>query len=59
MPNVTITPHDSAWSPHTYRRLGALFCENLASFVAGRRMPNEVEGRRGPPCSVSSQRITP
>ena len=45
MPNVTITPHDSAWSPLTYQRLADLFCHNLAQFIAGREMRNEVEAR--------------
>jgi len=42
LPNVILTPHDSAWSPRTYDRLGALFCENLRRFVAGDGMCNEV-----------------
>ncbi|MEN2792347.1 D-2-hydroxyacid dehydrogenase [Sphingomonas oligophenolica] len=42
MPNVTITPHDSAWSPLAYQRLGDLFCDNLARFAAGKPMRNIV-----------------
>lgn len=44
LPNVTITPHDSAWSPRSYHRLGDLFCENLRRHIAGERLHNLVEG---------------
>jgi phosphoglycerate dehydrogenase-like enzyme len=44
MPSVTITPHDSAWSPRTFQRLADLFCANLDHYLAGRGLINEVHG---------------
>lgn len=40
--NCHITPHDSAWSPHSARRLGDLFCDNLARWRAGKPLRNAL-----------------
>lgn len=43
LPNCVLTPHDAGYSPLGDERLGRLFLRNLAHFVAGERMENEVE----------------
>lgn len=40
--NCVITPHDAGYSPLAGERLGQLFVENLARYVAGEPMRNEV-----------------
>lgn len=42
LPNCVITPHDSAWSPLGGARQAELFLDNLARFVAGDPLRNEV-----------------
>lgn len=45
MPNVMITPHSSGHSPHSGRRMFALFKENLRRFAAGEPLLNVVDKR--------------
>lgn len=42
LPNCVVTPHDSAWSPLGGARQAELFLDNLARFVAGEPLLNEV-----------------
>lgn len=42
MPNVIVTPHSSGTSPQSSEREERLFLDNLARFVAGRDLLNEV-----------------
>ncbi|HJM75798.1 MAG TPA: D-2-hydroxyacid dehydrogenase [Dehalococcoidia bacterium] len=42
LPNCVVTPHDSAWSPLGGARQAELFLDNLARFVAGDALVNEV-----------------
>lgn len=42
MPNVIVTPHSSGTSPQSGEREERLFLDNLARFVAGRDLLNEV-----------------
>jgi phosphoglycerate dehydrogenase-like enzyme len=41
--NCVITPHDAGYSPLADTRLGALFVENLARYVRGEALLNEVQ----------------
>jgi phosphoglycerate dehydrogenase-like enzyme len=43
LPNVMISPHNSGISPLNMERAMGVFLENLARFVAGRRLRNVVE----------------
>lgn len=45
--NCVITPHDAGYSPLAGERLGGLFVENLARFVGGDRLVNEIDGLPG------------
>jgi phosphoglycerate dehydrogenase-like enzyme len=45
MPNVMVTPHSSGHSPHSGRRMFALFKENLRRFAAGEPLLNVVDKR--------------
>lgn len=47
IPNVLITPHMSGSNPHYNRRATELFCDNLASYLAGRPLRNLVDLERG------------
>ncbi len=47
MDNVVITPHMSGSSPNFSRRVYAVFEENLKSYMAGERMPNEIDLDKG------------
>jgi phosphoglycerate dehydrogenase-like enzyme len=42
LPNCVVTPHDSAWSPLGGARQAELFLDNLARFIAGDPLVNEV-----------------
>ena len=42
LPNCVLTPHDAGYSPLAGERLAALFVENLAHYVAGERLRNEI-----------------
>lgn len=46
-PNVWITPHISASSPHTHQRSLDYFFENLRRFVAGQELVNVVDVEAG------------
>ncbi len=43
LPNCVVTPHDSAWSPLATPRQTELFLDNLARYVAGEPLLNEIE----------------
>jgi len=45
--NVIITPHMAAMTPNYNQRLTALFGENLQRYLAGERLLNVVDTRRG------------
>ena len=47
LPNVFITPHNSASSPHMEERVIALFLDNLGRFARGEPLLNVVDKRRG------------
>jgi phosphoglycerate dehydrogenase-like enzyme len=47
LPNVFITPHNSASSPHMEERVIALFLDNLGRLVRGEALLNVVDKRRG------------
>ncbi|MCC7372740.1 MAG: D-2-hydroxyacid dehydrogenase [Chloroflexi bacterium] len=47
LPNVFITPHNSASSPHMEARVIALFLDNLGRFVRGEPLLNVVDKQRG------------
>lgn len=47
LPNVFITPHNSASSPHMEERVIELFLDNLGRFVRGEHLLNVVDKRRG------------
>jgi phosphoglycerate dehydrogenase-like enzyme len=47
LPNVLITPHNSASSPHMEERVIELFLENLGRLVRGEALMNVVDKRRG------------
>lgn len=47
LPNVLITPHNSASSPHMEERVVELFLDNLARFAGGRPLLNVVDKQRG------------
>ena len=47
LPNVLITPHNSASSPHQDARTLALFTENFRRWVHGEALLNQVDLRRG------------
>jgi phosphoglycerate dehydrogenase-like enzyme len=47
LPNVLITPHNSASSPHMEERVIELFLENLGRLVRGEALVNVVDKRRG------------
>jgi len=47
MENVIITPHNSSWSEKYMDRMTDVFIENLRAFLAGKKMPNEVDLQRG------------
>ena len=40
--NCVLTPHDAGHSPLADERLGRLFVENLAHYVRGEPMRNEI-----------------
>jgi phosphoglycerate dehydrogenase-like enzyme len=40
--NCVITPHDAGWSPRASERIAALFLDNLARYVRGTPLRNEV-----------------
>ena len=42
MPNVMVTPHNSAISPHNMERVLAIFLDNLARFMTGKPLRNRV-----------------
>ncbi len=42
MPNVLVTPHNSAYSRESFERATELFLDNLARFVAGQPLRNVV-----------------
>ena len=44
--NCVITPHDAGYSPLAGERLGALFAENLALYLAGEPLRNEIRRAR-------------
>jgi phosphoglycerate dehydrogenase-like enzyme len=43
LPNVIVTPHNSGFSPLNMDRAMSIFIDNLARFVAGRKMRNLVQ----------------
>ena len=43
LPNVVVSPHTAANSPHEERLLAELFCGNLERFLAGRPLRNVVD----------------
>ena len=45
LPNVIITPHNSGTTDGTSHRAASIFLRNLAHFVAGERLENEVARR--------------
>jgi len=47
LPNVLITPHNSASSPHMEERVIELFLDNLGRLVRGEPLLNVVDKRRG------------
>jgi phosphoglycerate dehydrogenase-like enzyme len=47
LPNVFITPHNSASSPHMESRVIELFLDNLGRFARGEPLVNVVDKRRG------------
>lgn len=47
LPNVLITPHIAAISPHYLDRAVKLFCENLTRFAAGKELLNMIDKQRG------------
>jgi len=47
MPNVIISPHMSASTPHSQRRNLDLFCRNLQRYVAGEPLVNVVDVHAG------------
>ena len=47
LPNVLITPHTSGITPHYFRRAAALFAENLSRYLAGERLHNLYDVKRG------------
>ncbi|MFL5733111.1 MAG: D-2-hydroxyacid dehydrogenase [Chloroflexia bacterium] len=47
LPNVLITPHNSGSNPHYNRRATNIFCDNLARFLRGEPMRNQVIAERG------------
>lgn len=47
LPNVFVTPHNSASSPHMEERVIELFLENLGRLVRGENLLNVVDKRRG------------
>ena len=47
MDNVIITPHMAGSSPNFSERLFEVFEENLKSYLAGERMPNEIDFNKG------------
>lgn len=47
LPNVFITPHNSASSPHMEERVIELFLDNLGRLVRGEPLLNVVDKRRG------------
>jgi phosphoglycerate dehydrogenase-like enzyme len=44
LPNVIISPHNSGSSDATTQRVAEIFLDNLARFVSGRELRNEVTG---------------
>ena len=40
--NCVITPHDAGYSPRANERLSALFFDNLARYMAGKTLRNEI-----------------
>ena len=40
--NCVVTPHDAGYSPRSNERLAALFFDNLARYVAGEPLRNEI-----------------
>jgi len=47
LPNVLITPHNSASSPHMEERVVALFLDNLGRLVRGEPLLNVIDKHRG------------
>ncbi|MEG6586377.1 D-2-hydroxyacid dehydrogenase [Dendrosporobacter sp. 1207_IL3150] len=47
VPNVIITPHIAAISPHYLDRAMKLFCENLACYCGGQEMVNIIDKTKG------------
>lgn len=47
LPNVLVTPHNSASSPHMERRVIELFLENLRRLVHGEALLNRIDKARG------------
>jgi phosphoglycerate dehydrogenase-like enzyme len=45
LPNVIVTPHSSGTNPGNQLRAAGIFVENLARYVAGQPLRNEVEAR--------------
>lgn len=43
LPNVVVSPHTAASSPHEERLLAELFCDNLERYLAGRPLRNVVD----------------
>lgn len=46
LPNVLVTPHNSASSPHMETRVIALFLDNLRRLVQGEPLQNEIDKQR-------------
>ena len=44
LPNVIITPHNSASTPGTGARAIEIFLDNLRAYVAGEPLRNEITG---------------
>jgi phosphoglycerate dehydrogenase-like enzyme len=47
LPNVVLTPHISGYTPHYFRKMLALFEDNLERFVHGRPLRNVVDKQLG------------
>ncbi len=47
LPNLVLTPHISGYTPHYFRKMLALFEDNLERFVHGRPLRNVVDKQLG------------
>lgn len=45
--NVIITPHTAGKTPEYMNRVIDIFCKNLTAYLAGQKMPNEVDKKKG------------